>query len=1091
MADMKTDGISPNLFSELGNKLNTVRSNRSLVAANQQLRIQLSLAKAEVNRLRNEIVELQRRIAELESAADEERIEIVVRSRLQQRVQHLKSITNRTVQYMKKTKADFDHAANRLDHALNFGSDNTCTDEYSRSVALQSAHETGSKNFVRRGQLLKSPALEVVEEDIYGELDEDEDSISEKSFGRRGVMLMDNAEFIQSSDNRISDRNSRRQTFFVKKEPVEFEDETDTSFAELSFPKTSQSASSLMSDGDLSAVAVSTDPVTPTSTSISKTPPTSSGPEILTTYSKSAKFSTPETPNNENKPTKVSIRNEIDKVKVVTHIKTKKISTGETPKKRKRSSENNARSPVPIEKSLTVPTSTPCNDFLSAESLTGSVRQKRAAAAKISSFKEPSLVTKMRNSNLFKTKFSRDIFFFITIDKLFNEASRSGQLCLGRRSGVLVYVVLLLMLRIGDSYVIFESGGALSDIFYDDVNRKIVTVRGDGIAEVRAYGLEADEAISFRLKSRGKIRIIKFSPDKRLVCIQYDDSVVDFINFATLSVDPLFKCFSQSTKNRSAHIIGLEWILNNQILYITNQGLELYQVNPEKKSAKLLKSYNISLYWYLYYPNSQLLIVSCGVAGALLNPFTIQNGSIYRLMKFEVEFGHSNTKQRLLEREVFIISIYNALYIAILRNSTRDSTSSDIVLYKMSKDGMEVPKLAHTLCLDMVGAFALHAFNNLVVVHHQSSKTSLIFDIGLEEARKNDCISYPLFRTSLNCSDLLQAKFSHEFKLYSPSWVMFQPNFITDANVGVFTSVSLDPVGAENFIEDKYQYLHFLYNRCVPKPVFLENLKQCIVANKLKLKQLTQIFNWFAKATAKRSLPILRHSDSGFKYVLVAESYEEIVIEQGDIVGNLFLLPDDYTFDQKQRFLQYMLRYLTALRENKLEVQPYFLNEIFVPTMITMGQLERLHQLLLYRIIPDSKQLAFQLLSHEAKYPPLVQLALDMLSRLGTATEEIVEVLMARNLVVEAIRFLESSQSADKVNGLKLIESAWEENRLIRYAVFSYFLERSSKTRNDITNSGQFEEFSKKFEALFDSDEIKAAKTASDVMTTSSKLNQQ
>lgn len=137
----------------------------------------------------------------------------------------------------------------------------------------------------------------------------------------------------------------------------------------------------------------------------------------------------------------------------------------------------------------------------------------------------------------------------------------------------------------------------------------------------------------------------------------------DFINFVALSTDALSTCFSQSTKNRSAHIIGLEWILNSQILYITNQvciypticsvfvfrkpvflqpkipvnnrlihshfskymriyfslivitvtqffqGLELYQVNPEKKSIKLLKSYNISLYWYLYYVSSNICIL--------------------------------------------------------------------------------------------------------------------------------------------------------------------------------------------------------------------------------------------------------------------------------------------------------------------------------------------------------------------------------------------------------------------------------------------------------------------------------------------------
>ncbi|KAL3985800.1 Colon cancer-associated protein Mic1-like family protein [Acanthocheilonema viteae] len=641
------------------------------------------------------------------------------------------------------------------------------------------------------------------------------------------------------------------------------------------------------------------------------------------------------------------------------------------------------------------------------------------------------------------------------------------------------------MLHVGEPHIIFESGNALSEIFYDDVNKKIVTVRGDDVVEVKAYGLESDEIISFRLKNKDKIRAIKFSPNKHLICVQYDESTVDFVNFIDLSIDVLSTCFSQPTKNRSAHIIGLEWILNNQILYITNQGLELYQVNAEKKSVKLLKSYNISLYWYLYYPYSQLLVVSCGVAGALLNPFVIQNGSIHRLMKFEVEFGRSNTKPRLSEREVFVISIYNALYIAVLRSGTRDSTNSDIALYKMSMDRTEVPKLAHILHLDMVGAFALHGFNNLVVVHHQSSKTSLIFDIGLEEVSRGGCILYPLYKTSLNCSDSLQAKFSHEFKLYSPFWVMFQPNFITDASVGVFTSVSLDPIEAKNYIENEYHYLRFLYNRCIPKSVFLEILKHCVFTNKLKLKQLEYIFNWFAKAIAKRCLPILRLSDSGVKYTLMAEQYEEITVEQEDVVGNLFLLPDDYTFDQKQRFLQYMLRYLTALRENKLEVQPYFLNEILVPTMITMGKLERLHQLLLYRIIPDSKQLAFQLLSHEAKYSPLLQLALDMLFRLGTATEEIVEILIARSLVIEAIRFLESLQATDKVNGLKLIESAWKENRLIRYAVFSYFLERGSKTRNCTMNSGQFEEFSKKFETLFEDEEIEAARRDFHFMNTS------
>uniref|UniRef100_A0A914S1A7 Mic1 domain-containing protein n=1 Tax=Parascaris equorum TaxID=6256 RepID=A0A914S1A7_PAREQ len=52
---------------------------------------------------------------------------------------------------------------------------------------------------------------------------------------------------------------------------------------------------------------------------------------------------------------------------------------------------------------------------------------------------------------------------------------------------------------------------------------------------------------------------------------------------------------------------------------------------------------------------------------------------------------------------------------------------------------------------------------------------------------------------------------------------------------------------------------------------------------------------------------------------------------------------------------------------------------------------------------------AFQLLSHEAKHAPLIQLAVDMLARLGTAAEEIVEVLLSRGQLVDAIRFINSS----------------------------------------------------------------------------------
>ncbi|VDK21883.1 unnamed protein product [Anisakis simplex] len=136
------------------------------------------------------------------------------------------------------------------------------------------------------------------------------------------------------------------------------------------------------------------------------------------------------------------------------------------------------------------------------------------------------------------------------------------------------------------------------------------------------------------MKDSGKIKIMKFSPDQRIASIQCEESSVDFICLSSTADDLVTTQFSQSTKMRSARIVGLEWLTNNQLLFVTNQGLELYQVNVEKKNTKLLKTYNISLYWFIYY-----------------------NGSLHRLTKFEVDFGSSNAKTNLIEREVTVASM--------------------------------------------------------------------------------------------------------------------------------------------------------------------------------------------------------------------------------------------------------------------------------------------------------------------------------------------------------------------------------------------------------------------------------------------------
>ena len=79
--------------------------------------------------------------------------------------------------------------------------------------------------------------------------------------------------------------------------------------------------------------------------------------------------------------------------------------------------------------------------------------------------------------------------------------------------------------------------------------------------------------------------------------------------------------------------------------------------------------------------------------------------------------------------------------------------------------------------------------------------------------------------------------------------------------------------------------------------------------------------------------------------------------------------------------------------------------KILVEVLIKSNRLYQLHQYLQYHVLADSKQLACLLISLKSRYPASSQIALDMLKRLGTANEEICDVLLSKGLVLSALRF--------------------------------------------------------------------------------------
>lgn len=115
--------------------------------------------------------------------------------------------------------------------------------------------------------------------------------------------------------------------------------------------------------------------------------------------------------------------------------------------------------------------------------------------------------------------------------------------------------------------------------------------------------------------------------------------------------------------------------------------------------------------------------------------------------------------------------------------------------------------------------------------------------------------------------------------------------------------------------------------------------------------------------------------------------------------------------------------------------------------MTISARLYQLHQLLQYQVITDSKPVACLLLSLASVYPSSQQVrssviittflwlalkvALDMMSRLGTATQEIIEILLAQGKVITALNYGQYGHP---------------EVRLIRLILFSQWVPTEERT---------------------------------------------
>ena len=645
-------------------------------------------------------------------------------------------------------------------------------------------------------------------------------------------------------------------------------------------------------------------------------------------------------------------------------------------------------------------------------------------------------------------------------------------------------------LELNQLSITFEPIDQVDSAFFDQSNFQMFCVQ-HGYTDVKVKGISPEDNFKITIPSRGPVSTIKFSGGSpRVLSIQRRKISVEFINI-----------FAVNSQERSLpakpgpDIIGFYWIFKNEfVVLISTNGIEVYSCNPHKMAFKLVKSYSMSVTWAIF-SAEHLLLLACVKGTNVLQPFVFKEGSpnaIIKMPKFEVEAPipysspsmglHDLKNSSVMERDVVIMHLYGVHYIGMFRNTLQPGQGAEVLLYQLKDDSNPI-RLTHVLMMDISGRFTLSVVDDIIIVHHQAWKTSLLFDIMYNNDSSNSssssassstgtvrrhqavlaplsiapttlqirhkenkarglspmCSISSLSTSSPGNSPSMYKKRTIVPELYSLKWVFFQPDLIVDAQYGVIWKLVLNLEATSNMMPDKSMLIQFLLMRRMGKGVVLNLCRECLrPGHQVSLGIMGSMLDQINMAYKRSTLPPEQ----------VDKTYK-VVITQRDMYARVFV-PFSECKDTSHRYLvATLVEYIRSLHKVQLTVD-HFLYELMMNILIENKCFYQLHQFLQYHVISDSKPLACLLLSRELVYPPATQLAMDMFKRLSTADGEIIDILLSRGQLLSALRYVRSTDKVDGVSARQFLEAAAnEDNRSIFYTVYKFFEERNIRLRRN------------------------------------------
>ncbi|XP_039284378.1 regulator of MON1-CCZ1 complex-like [Nilaparvata lugens] len=578
------------------------------------------------------------------------------------------------------------------------------------------------------------------------------------------------------------------------------------------------------------------------------------------------------------------------------------------------------------------------------------------------------------------------------------------------------------------------SKARLNNVFYDDSNSQVFTVLTGEVTDVVVKSVNCESSRSFRIEDKGPVVSIKFSPDDKILAVQRNNVSVEFIHFYNGKQSPEK---SHSCNMRKASLIGFVWVENYQILYITDNGVELHQLDAieNKMTLSLVKTLQLSVNWSVFCPENKVLCLSSGTLGTTLQPLLLEANTINKLKKIEVELSviPKPAKLSLLERDVTVCQIYGKPRVLVLGRSASANTTSVTVYTIYSAVSV---KKTHVLELNNGGRLAINIYDNLILIHYQVSKSTVIFDIGLE-AEHNSLVwlHQPVTLPATIASSM------QECELYSANWVMFQPNIVIDAKLGCLWHIQVLLEPFLELITDKCWLLNFLMLRSNSKEIIMKVIKSVIddmTINGNALQLLGSLFDQ-VNAVYRRVLEVrlMKQMGSPTQDIAVSslatftEVTPENYVDQFDMYVHLFSKFTEQTEADNQvpmsrRLVAILVEYFRSLTDLQIPIDNS-LQVLLIESLVQQRAYFQLLHFLQYHVVSDSKHLACLLLSLENLFPAAHQLGVDMLQRLPDATEEITEVLLSKQQILPSLRYLSSmgmEKSTRDLSSRKYLELA-------------------------------------------------------------------